>query len=235
MNDEINELRPRLEKLAARNTKAAQFASTSLFSVEIQQAPLPAGFRMPTMAAYEGKTDLLDHLDAFNDQMDLLQVTLLARCQWFMDTLSGTAKKWIRQIVPETITSWGQLSAMFMRQFQGARKYATPLSRLASIKQGPNEKLKAYIKRFNDELTTIHNPQQNGVTTMAISGVRSDTPFWDKIQKDECKTLAEFYRRTDKIMRLETAREPFRRESQLPQKKATTMARSERMETVTHL
>ena len=96
---------------------------------------------------------------------------------------------------------------MFMRQFQGACKYATPLSRLASIKQGPTETLKAYIKRFNDELTTIHNPQKNDVMMLAISGVRPDTPFWDKLQKDECKTLIEFYRRADKIMGPETARE----------------------------
>ena len=41
----------------------------------------------------------------------------------------------------------------------------------------------------------------------AISRVRPNTPLWDKLQKDECKTLAEFYRRADKIMRLETARE----------------------------
>ena len=110
------------------------------------------------MATYKGNTDPLDHLDAFNDQMDLLQVTMLARCRCFAVTLLGTTKKWICQIEPETITSWGQLSAMFMHSFQGARKYATPLSRLASIKQGPNETLKAYIKCFNDKLTTIHNP-----------------------------------------------------------------------------
>ena len=59
INDEINELRARLEKLAARNTEAAQSMSTSPFSVEIQQAPLPVGFRMPTMVAYEGKADPL--------------------------------------------------------------------------------------------------------------------------------------------------------------------------------
>ena len=57
---------------------------------------------------------------------------------------------------------------MFMHQFQGARKYATPLSRLASIKQGLNEMLKAYIKHFNDELTIIHNPQENRVMMAAI-------------------------------------------------------------------
>ena len=58
---------------------------------------------------------------------------------------------------------------MFMHQFQGARKYMTSLSRFASIKQGPSETLKSYIKRFNDELTTIHNPQENGVMMEAIS------------------------------------------------------------------
>ena len=67
--------------------------------------------------------------------------------------------------------------------------------------------LKAYIKYFNDELATIHNLQENRVMMAAISGVRPKTPFWDKLQKDKCKSLQEFYRRTDKIMRLKTARE----------------------------
>ena len=133
--------------------------------------------------------------------------TTLVRCRCFAVTLSGTTKKWIRQIEPETVVSYGQLSAMFMRQFQGECKYATPLSRLASIKQGPNETLKSYINRFNDELTTIHNPQENGVMMAAISGVRPETSFWDKLQKDECKSLSEFYKRADKIICLETARE----------------------------
>ena len=35
INDEINELRARLEKLAARNTEATQSTSTLSFSVEI--------------------------------------------------------------------------------------------------------------------------------------------------------------------------------------------------------
>ena len=74
--------------------------------MKIQQAPLATRFRMLTMATYEGKIDPQDHLDAFNDQMDLLQVTSLAHCRWFTIMLSGTTKKWIRQIEPETIMSW---------------------------------------------------------------------------------------------------------------------------------
>ena len=92
-----------------------------------------------------------------------------------------------------------------MHQFQGARKYATLLSRLASIKQGPNETLKAYVKCFNEELATIHNPQVNRELMVAISEVQLETPFWDKLYKNECKRLQEFYRPADKIMCLETA------------------------------
>ena len=68
-----------------------------------------------------------------------------------------------------------------MFQFQGARKYATPLSRLASIKQWLHETLKAYVRHFNEELATIHNPQENGVLMAAISGVWPETPLWDKL------------------------------------------------------
>ena len=83
----------------------------------------------------------------------------------------------------------------------------TSLSHLDNIKQGPNKTLKAYVRRFNEELATIHNPQENGLLMAAISRVRPETPFWDKLQKDECKILQEFYRRADKIMCLEIARE----------------------------
>ena len=41
----------------------------------------------------------------------------------------------------------------------------------------------------------------------AILVVQPETPFWDKLHKDEYKMLQEFYRRAEKIMRLETAKE----------------------------
>ena len=180
MHDEINELKKRLDKLPAKSSEATSSTTRSSFNLKIQQAPLPISFHMPTMTIYEGKTDPQDHLDAFKDQMDLLQVLSQVRYRCFEVTLTATTKKWFRQIEPETVTSWTQLSGLFMRPFQGARKYATPLSRLASIKQGSKEALKAYVIRFNEELVTIHNPQEIRVLMAAILRVRPETPFWDK-------------------------------------------------------
>ena len=93
IHHEINELRKRLDKLATKSSEAAPSTTSSSFSLEIQQTPLPMGFRMPTMTTYEGKTDPQDHLDTFNDQMDLLQVSSRAQCRCFAITWTKTAKK----------------------------------------------------------------------------------------------------------------------------------------------
>ena len=79
--------------------------------------------------------------------------------------------------------------------------------------------LKSYIKRFNDELTTIHNPYENGVMMAAIFGVLPDTPFRDKPKKYECMSLSEFYKCADKIMSLETAREAIQAGKSTPSEK----------------
>ena len=106
MHDEINELRKRLDMLVAKSSEATPSITSSPFNLEIQQAPLPMGFRMPTMTTYERKTDPQDHLDMFNDQMDLLQVSSRAQCRCFVVTLMAIAKKWFRQIELETVAYW---------------------------------------------------------------------------------------------------------------------------------
>ena len=52
INDKINELRVKLQKLVARNTEATPSTSTLPFNMEIQQVPLSAGFRILTMVTY---------------------------------------------------------------------------------------------------------------------------------------------------------------------------------------
>ena len=46
-------------------------ARGSLFYREIWEAPLLEGFKLPNIKAYEGKADPQDHLDHFNDLMEL--------------------------------------------------------------------------------------------------------------------------------------------------------------------
>ena len=86
----------------------------SPFSQEIHEAKLPEGFKLPTIKAYEGKSDPQDHLDHFNDLMELHLVSEMAKCRVFAVTLANRAKKWLKGIVPGSITSWQQLSMSFL-------------------------------------------------------------------------------------------------------------------------
>ena len=106
VHKEINELRNRLDKLTAKSSKATPSTTSLPLSLEIQQEPLPTSFCMPTITTYEGKTDPQDHLDAFNDQMDLLQLSSQAQYLCFAVTLTTMTKKWFRQIELETFASW---------------------------------------------------------------------------------------------------------------------------------
>ena len=55
-------------------------ARGSPFSKEIREAPLPEGFKLPNIKAYEGKDNPQDYLDHFNDLMELHMVSDLEKC-----------------------------------------------------------------------------------------------------------------------------------------------------------
>ena len=68
---ELDELRARIEDLVVQ-VKDVGDDNHSPFTRKIKEEPFPHGFKMPQILSYEGKTDPHNHLDAFNDQMDLL-------------------------------------------------------------------------------------------------------------------------------------------------------------------
>ena len=78
----------------------------SSFSWEIYEAKLPEGFKLPTIKAYEGKLDPQDHLEHFNDLMELHLVSEMAKFRVFVVTLMNGAKIWLKTIASRSITSW---------------------------------------------------------------------------------------------------------------------------------
>ena len=63
------------------------------FCQEISEVKLPEGFKLPTIKACKGKSDSHDHLDHFNDIMELHLVSDMAKCSVFTVTLANGAKK----------------------------------------------------------------------------------------------------------------------------------------------
>ena len=80
-------------------------ATKSPFCREIREARLLEGFKVPTIKAYKGKSDPQNHLDHFNDLMELHLVSAMAKCKVFtIITLNNGAKKWLKSMTPTT--SW---------------------------------------------------------------------------------------------------------------------------------
>ena len=78
----------------------------SLFSREIREVKLPERFKLLTIKAYEGKSDPQDHLDHFNNLIELHLVPKMAKCKVFTVTLASGTKKWLRATPAGSITSW---------------------------------------------------------------------------------------------------------------------------------
>ena len=78
----------------------------SPLSWEIREAKLLEGFKLPIIKAYEEKSDPQDYLDHFNDLIELHLVSEMAKYKVFIVTLTNGAKKWLKAIAYESITSW---------------------------------------------------------------------------------------------------------------------------------
>ena len=81
-------------------------ATGSPFNREIREVKLPEGFKLLAMKSYIGKSDPLDHLDHFNDLMQLHLVSEMAKCRSFAVTLTSNAKNWLRAMHARLISSW---------------------------------------------------------------------------------------------------------------------------------
>ena len=206
-NIPLDDLRCAIVIIEEQDDELVAVARGSPFNWEIWEALLLEGFKLPNIKAYEGKADPHDHLDHFNDLMELHMVSDLAKCKVFIVTLSNGAKKWFRSLTPGSVTSWQQLSTSFMRQFQATKQFAVSLAHLGNVKQQEGESLKSFLNRFTMELSRVRWVLDIGVLAHLTNRFLPKTPFWDELQQKKCKSVSEFYKSMSKFLKLENSKE----------------------------
>jgi hypothetical protein len=68
---------------------------------------------------------------------------------YFSLSLTGTAFAWYAALPPNSINSWNELESKFHEHFF-AGEYELGLADLASVRQGREESVNDYIRRFRD-------------------------------------------------------------------------------------
>ena len=147
----------------------------SLFTAEVLHFPLPTKFRMPQIEAFDGMKDLVDHLNTYKNQMELHGYQDPVRCRAFAITLKGSALTWFNKLPPASVSSFKELSIAFVSHFIGAWTYRKPSYHLLTLKQGLQENLRSYVKRFNLESLRVDIPDEKFAITafIIVLGIQS--------------------------------------------------------------
>ena len=93
----------------------------SLFPASISSIILPKKFKMPAIPQYNGKTNLVAHVQTYRTWMSIAKADAPTLCNAFPLTLTGSAQAWFGRLRAGTITSFEQLKEQFIAQFLSFR------------------------------------------------------------------------------------------------------------------
>ena len=143
----------------------------SPFTVGVLHFPLPAKLRMPQIETFNGTKDLVDHLNTYKNQMELHGFQDPVRCRVFAITLKGPTLAWFNRLPPSSISSFRELSIVFVSHFIIAWTYRKTSYHLLTIKQSPQENLKSYVQRFNVESLRVDIQYEKFASTAFLVGL----------------------------------------------------------------
>ncbi|XP_030969721.1 uncharacterized protein LOC115989997 [Quercus lobata] len=176
----------------------------SPFTASINGHPLPSKFKLPSLDSYDGTRDPFDHIATFKMTMHLQGVPDEIMCRAFPTTLKGPARVWFSKIPPSSVSSFEELSKLFVNNFIGGQRHKRSSSSLLTIEQGENESLRSFITRFNREALSVDEVDDKLLLAAFHNGINSDL-FIHKLYEKEPQTMAELVHSTQNFMNAEDA------------------------------
>jgi hypothetical protein len=113
--------------------------------------PYPQGTRIPEFAKFSGDQgkSTHKHICQFLTQLGELADTEAFHVRLFSLSLTETAFTWYATLPPNSILSWGNLEQKFYDHFFSS-DYELDLVDLVALRQGKDESVNDYIRRFRD-------------------------------------------------------------------------------------
>ena len=174
----------------------------SFFTSSINGHPLPPKFKMSFLDSYDGPHDPFNHIATFKTTMHLQGVPDKIMRRVFPTTLKGPARVWFSKIPPNTMSSFEELSKLFVNNFIRGQRHKRSSSSLLTIKQGKNESLRSFVTRFNMETLTVDEMDDKLLLAAFHNGVNSDL-FIHKLYEQEPQTMAELVHSAQNFMNAE--------------------------------
>ena len=176
----------------------------SPFTASIISFPLLPKFHMSQVESYNGSKDLPDYLESFKTMMHLQGVADEIMCRAFPTTLKGSTKIWFSRLIPNSISTFKELSAQFASHFIGGQRYKKSTACLMNIRQQKDETMRSYITRFNKEALSIDEVDDKILVVVFTNGLRKGK-FLFSLYKNDPKTMLDVLYRATKYMNVEDA------------------------------
>jgi hypothetical protein len=111
----------------------------------------PQGTRIPDFSKFsgEGGKSTHEHISQYIAHLWELADGEAYRVRLFLLSLTNTAFVWYTTLPPNSINSWEESERKFHEHFLSG-EHELELANLASIRQGPEESVNDYIRRFRD-------------------------------------------------------------------------------------
>ena len=145
----------------------------SPFTTAVLECPMLSKFCLLQLEPFYGLKDLLDHLNTFKIALGLQQPPDEILCRSFPTTLKGVAREWFTKLPTSSIDNFEQLGNSFLCHFVRGQCLRRPASHLLTIRQGENETLRSYVKRFTRETLEVDEVDDKVQLTTFKAGLKS--------------------------------------------------------------
>ncbi|XP_020206217.1 uncharacterized protein LOC109791341 [Cajanus cajan] len=121
------------------------------------ETPLPFGWKPLNIDRYDNTADPDEHVDLYVTQVNLYINEDAILCRVFPTSLKGAALAWYTQLLARSIDNFDTLGRRFTTQYATSRPQHVTSAALASLKQGDDEPLRAFMERFASISVKIRN------------------------------------------------------------------------------
>ncbi|RRT43132.1 hypothetical protein B296_00038594 [Ensete ventricosum] len=149
----------------------------------IQYIPILQHFRLPTLEAYDGGSNPLEHVAAFRVQMALYVMSDAIMCRAFLTTMCGIARGWCDRLPLASIHSFDQLAREFEANLLVSARPKPTAASLLGMRQKEDEHLGLYLAHFTKEIRVIPNVHPSLVIQAFMIGISPSYLFWSLVEQ----------------------------------------------------
>ncbi|XP_059639241.1 uncharacterized protein LOC132281564 [Cornus florida] len=124
-------------------------------------------------------------------------------CKCFPTSLAGPALNWFKNLAQGSIASFQDLCDKFISQYYGNKRPAEDVSSLFTMKQHEDERLQAFLTRFNLVKSMVMECHQSTAVQAFKLAMKRETPFHTSLVVNTPRTMDELNEKADGFVRLE--------------------------------